>query len=331
MGSILSFPILCLANLGVYLKVTRAIHVGWSSEERLRHVLVNGDDMVYSAPKYLWEEHVGIGQSVGLKMSVGKAYHHKTYLNVNSTSIHCCLDSSNDHHALGQLTPYQIDYLNSGLYIGQHKVQGGSEDSTRISISPNTDGNLEGGEVIWKDSVAKYACAHLGQDPRKGFVENLNTLLQGSRPGKQVPLLKMYLHRNRESIAYECLARRFDGEDPTFFSRNLFIPKSLGGMGCVAPTGWKTRVTATDRYRAAWIMSKFACRRTTQLPLPGVEATSIDGMCAVPWIQEQVERDVPVIRYRTAYDGVRVNLRFLKIRQVICGFIPYWGRTACAA
>jgi hypothetical protein len=114
MGSILSFPILCIANYGLYLNVTKELHQGWSDEERQNHCLINGDDQVYAAPVHLWTDHIEKGKKVGLEMTVGKAYHHPRYANANSTSIDC---------PMGSIHPYQVTYLNTGLLRGISKVR----------------------------------------------------------------------------------------------------------------------------------------------------------------------------------------------------------------
>ncbi len=175
MGSILSFPILCLANLGVYLRVMSDTQRGWSDASRLKHVLVNGDDMVYAGPSELWPVHAKISDKVGLKMSVGKAYVHDEYLNVNSTSVSCKISlptypyvdpdaypsvSPNYHGDVrytrqewikGSVrnsrvcsTPWVIPYLNAGLFFGQHKVQGehGPSDGNHHEFSGGIVANL---------------------------------------------------------------------------------------------------------------------------------------------------------------------------------------------
>ena len=120
MGSILSFPILCLANLGLYLTAIR--DDTRSLRKKLQGVLVNGDDMLYVAKSSRWTTHVELGSRVGLSMSPGKAYHHPVYANANSACYH--YDLSNERS-----TPYAIPFLNSGLYFGQSKVMGGDDYS----------------------------------------------------------------------------------------------------------------------------------------------------------------------------------------------------------
>lgn len=127
MGSILSFPILCLANLGLYLANiaddTRPL------KDKLAGVLVNGDDMLYVAKHSMWDSHVAIGNKVGLTMSPGKAYAHSVYANANSACFHYNLYDD-------RATPFSIPFLNSGLYFGQNKVLGGDDhDVTQSKTS----------------------------------------------------------------------------------------------------------------------------------------------------------------------------------------------------
>jgi hypothetical protein len=149
MGSPLSFPILCLANLGLYLEVIKDDKRPLS--EKLAGVLVNGDDMLYVAPESLWERHVQTGRKVGLEMTPGKAYKHKVFANANSTCFHYDLDIEGS-------TPWQIDFLNTGLLFGQNKV-----------LQKDTGVDAE------------------GQHHR---VPVINQLLKGALPGKERSLLR---------------------------------------------------------------------------------------------------------------------------------------------
>jgi len=198
MGSILSFPILCLANLGLYLAAISDDQR--PLREKLAGVLVNGDDMLYVARRSRWETHVALGARVGLSMSPGKAYHHPVYANANSACFHFDLESARS-------TPWSIPFLNTGLYFGQSKVMGG-------------------------DDV----------DMDQSLTSTIPKLLQGALPGRQCDLLKQFLSRHSKEIAAECRGR------------NLFISKTLGGMGVPLVPGWKTdftleqRLVATERW-----------------------------------------------------------------------------------
>jgi len=78
MGSLLSFPLLCLLN------DCTARSVGLSSYQ----YLINGDDILMRAPRSVypqWKEKV---RSYGLSLSLGKNYVHPDYGTVNSQLIH---------------------------------------------------------------------------------------------------------------------------------------------------------------------------------------------------------------------------------------------------
>jgi hypothetical protein len=241
MGSTLSFPILCLANLGVYLLTTQAHQQGWSHEERLRHVLINGDDMLYRAPRSLWEDHIRVGKAVGLNMSVGKAYHHHTYANVNSISVHYSMADG--------VTPWQIDFLNTGLIVDQHKVMGQTDNASGKARSTLLiDQNLE------DEEYKKYSCA-----------TNLNVILRGCLPGKQARVAAQFLKLHKEKIELETRAKirlpariawRHRVPKVQFISRNIFIPIDLGGLGVDPPVGFKFRITRVQRMLAAMKLSQ---------------------------------------------------------------------------
>lgn len=235
MGSILSFVILCVSNFGLYLDVTRDLQASWSLEERERAVLVNGDDMLYLAPKSYFYKHIEIGKKVGLEMTVGKAYHHIRYTNVNSTCVDCPIGGS----------PYQINFLNTGLFYGQHKVM------ARVG-------------------------AEEAETTRPGLVSVLPKVLEGSLPGRGAKLLAHWFNSHAwNEINRDLLVLL---KDRTVHYRNIFIPIALGGMGVDAPLGWKFKVTNKDRRFAEMLVGDTIDHCTTFLPAPGPLATSISTM-----------------------------------------------------
>jgi len=272
MGSILSFPILCLANLGVYLLSTQSLHRNWTHGERLGHVLINGDDMVYAAHPSFWQTHVEVGRKVGLTMSVGKAYRHPSYANINSTSVHYDLRQFPLGLARRDLryepTPWQIGYLNAGLFFGQHKVQ--EREGPAESGSEDVDSCAEALEL---------ASAHLGQDPSNGLVSNLPCVLSGALPGKQSELLKRFLNYHGSRIDDETFCAVKRNGRWQHHHRNLFLPLSVGGMGVLAPPGFDFKVSHSDRHLASHALT-LPYLRTTQFPLPGLnleDAVEFDG------------------------------------------------------
>jgi len=276
MGSILSFPILCLANLGVYLKVTQFSQRHWSDHDRLNHVLINGDDMVYSANDSLWDYHVDIARKVGLEMSVGKAYRHYEYANINSVSTHYSLRDDN-------AIPWRIDYLNTGLFYGQHKVQ---SKGSKASVEPYCR-DERGHDLYLKHVEGQYqlAQAHLGQDPSKGLVVNLNTLLEGCLPGRQDHILLKFISVHRNEINMECSGVITHQSKRSVIQRNLFLPLSSGGMGVTPPIGWKFKITKIDRNIAYGLRKCCTADKSSQHPLPGYPLNDVETVKTVPWVK----------------------------------------------
>jgi len=279
MGSILSFPILCLANLGLYLLVTQEMQKGWTHKERLRHVLINGDDMLYAAPVELWNRHVSLGRDVGLTMSVGKAYHHPIYANVNSTSVHYRLNKPDD-------LPKQIDFLNTGLFFGMHKVQ----QRVDGEAAGNSDTEQKLAEFFpdhLLDERTRYLLKHVPHNP--GVISSIGDTLKGSLSKQVNRLLTEYLELHSEEIERASLSlvkyERGGRTKVSLLKRNLFIPESFGGMGVQRPEGFRSKKSAFEKR-----IARFLCSRsmrdsfvTFQKPLPGRPVP--DMTVTAPWVR----------------------------------------------
>jgi len=169
MGSILSFPILCLANLGLYLTVRKRLRPKASLKDLLAAVRINGDDMLYIGTEAEWELHKQLGRQVGLEMSPGKAYIHSRYANINSVSVVMDLREANP-------TPEIIPFLNVGLMVGNHKVLGrvgGDEEETKLSP----------------------------------YISVINEVVRGAWKGKQPDVFKQYIAMHRSEIKNEARGR----------------------------------------------------------------------------------------------------------------------------
>jgi hypothetical protein len=225
MGSILSFPVLCLANMGVYLDVTKEYQSDWNYYDRTSSVWINGDDQLYAAPPILWGTHAAVSNAVGLELSIGKAYIHPTYLNINSQSV---------HHAYGS-TPKHIDYLNTGLFFGQSKVMKTLDESstsvkdTTTNLNRLLSGSLPGRQHILLAKFLKL----IGQDNldkektryyyRRQFMGDRVKMVQGSH---------MKVRRS--------------------FVQDLFLPISQGGCGVLRPLRFVTRRAKRIQKRVAF-------------------------------------------------------------------------------
>jgi hypothetical protein len=170
MGSPLSFPILCIANLGLYLVSIKDDPRTLS--EKCSGVLINGDDMAYVAPVSVWDTHVSIGNEVGLSMTPGKAYRHRQFVNLNSVCFHYSLDEIERGM---NVTPWQIDFFNTGLFYGQNKV-------------------LQKDTTLDAESLTHRAPV-------------IPVLLKGALPGRQHDVLRRYLRRWKSDLSEELQGR----------------------------------------------------------------------------------------------------------------------------
>ena len=223
-------------------------------------VLINGDDILYRASIPETNRHAANGKAVGLSMSVGKTYAHKRYANVNSTSIDFVMGG--DHPG----TPCQIDFLNTGLFFGQHKVMG------RVGAE------VEEGSKTPTCSV-------------------IDTFLSGALPGRQSELLGDYLKQNASVIREETRGR------------NLFIAKSLGGMGVRLPVGFRLRATIGQMQLAGMLY------RLTDNPMVAIQpydrkvyrtvASKIEPW--VPMVSSPKELRDLTSKFRRDYNRIRKN------------------------
>jgi hypothetical protein len=200
MGSILSFPVLCLANLALYLVVRATTRPEASVSDLLKAVLINGDDMIYIGTEREWELHTEIGRHIGLAMSPGKAYIHRKYANINSVSVHYDLDQENS-------SPRVIGFLNVGLFFGNHKVMGkvGSDDVSTSSPVSSVINEVVSGAWIGKQVEVLSSYLALHRDALRKEARGRNLFLPVSSGGMgvdAVPGFEFFIsERQREWIA----------------------------------------------------------------------------------------------------------------------------------
>jgi len=136
MGSIISFPFLCIANAAL---CRWAMEIADGKQYRLQDVAsynshvplaplrINGDDCVFSGDEFnirhCWET---IGNFLGLSSSIGKTYFSKEFCVINSVLYDF---KRYDSMFLGK-TGYFVErpYINLGLLFGQAKTNFGNSD-----------------------------------------------------------------------------------------------------------------------------------------------------------------------------------------------------------
>jgi hypothetical protein len=114
MGSPLSFPILCAANLLAYWCSLEEYSGRTFGVEELP-VIINGDDILFRADDVfymIWKRWVRV---VGFELSLGKNYIHKELLTINS-QFYVYKSGIDQFKKLG--------YMNPGLLTGQSKITG---------------------------------------------------------------------------------------------------------------------------------------------------------------------------------------------------------------
>jgi hypothetical protein len=112
MGSILSFPILCIINLLGYWLAQDAAVGSHTNLQDLR-VLINGDDILFPSDQSLYDHWLEKINLLGFTLSVGKNYTHSKLCTVNSQ----CFRYMNE-----EFVP--IHFFNTGLLTGQSKHTG---------------------------------------------------------------------------------------------------------------------------------------------------------------------------------------------------------------
>lgn len=117
MGSVLSFPILCIINLCAYWYAMEE-YLGSTIDPVDLPVYVNGDDILFPCNDQfyeVWKEKVF---AAGFDLSIGKNYIHSNFFTMNSILFH-------ENRVTGEITRY--GFLNVGLLTGKAKTTGRQE------------------------------------------------------------------------------------------------------------------------------------------------------------------------------------------------------------
>jgi len=129
MGSITSFPVLCLINAAMS---RWAMEVDQNRVISLRDssLCINGDDVLFKCTDFGLEVWSRLTSFVGLTPSIGKSYFSRYYLNINSTGF--VRDESRNNYIRGERvefrsTPFHpVQYVNTGLLKSRKRSEGGS-------------------------------------------------------------------------------------------------------------------------------------------------------------------------------------------------------------
>lgn len=137
MGSLTSFPLLCLYVLGIHVLNLRRCGDNRKLHLIINGVLINGDDRLTVSSVQVEENFDLTCREYGMKLSPGKAYWNQTFANMNSQSYCYRLGKPTDKlFGKGTPSPLYIPYLNMGIYMDKRKTEskndGKPENATRL-------------------------------------------------------------------------------------------------------------------------------------------------------------------------------------------------------
>jgi hypothetical protein len=144
MGSILSFPILCIANFACVLMASRRMPPEEFGSDFVKKSFlynlsrgmcqINGDDILFPVSGVRMYNHWSSFLKVfGFEKSLGKNWLHSRFFTINSELYSVSRDSSKASTFRSEIRSTswtKIEYFAAGLLTGQHKVVGRSEGRT---------------------------------------------------------------------------------------------------------------------------------------------------------------------------------------------------------
>jgi len=116
MGSIVSFPILCVVNAAVC-RMSMEVGLGKPCSLDQIPLLINGDDALLRCDNSVMHAWKNLSHLAGLEPSVGKVYFSDSYMNINSTSYSFTEDEESQ-----SITEHK--YVNMGLVKGLSRSEG---------------------------------------------------------------------------------------------------------------------------------------------------------------------------------------------------------------
>lgn len=146
MGSIISFPLLCIANAAV---------CRWALEiERKRSLslsdlplAINGDDAIMRISEIGRQAWITISSYCGLAPSVGKVYYSKYFLNINSTTYNFHSEGWEGHRIMGHDNVIRnyilhfelVKYVNLGLLYNLQRSGTNTESGGLMSVGKSEE------------------------------------------------------------------------------------------------------------------------------------------------------------------------------------------------
>jgi len=292
MGSVVSFPVLCIAN---------AAMCRWSIEVAFQKVLslkqttlmINGDDCAFRTTKLglqVWKEITSFG---GLSPSVGKFFASRSFVQINSTNfirLEVPLFAEDPVTGKRREMPFsQTPYVNLGLLYGLKRS----------------------GEVVGVDSVVSDTSS-LGS--------RASELLKCCPPELTMNLYKIFLLHHKKVLQHVSPSHKAPGI--TSGSRSVrmqgttvpwYMPESWGGVGLPIIQGTKHVPTDLDRRVAARLQERPDQFPVSRPPVDAMWTTHKNILKRLPEGQlSSAPHDVEV--YNRVYRGLAVEQLFQNVQ-----------------
>lgn len=251
MGSVLSFPILCILNLFTYTQslapdVRKLVYSGRISLKKLA-TLINGDDILFKADpnQYLrWLEGV---KSIGFTLSLGKNFIHPRFFTVNSLPLeYNLLPAPVTSSRTGGRVLWTADTTRSGSLILPNPLAWADLDelpdwALKKSHLFQMHGYLNVGLLLGVSKAVDERGRH--------ELTPLSTWYDWAVTGAMdtVRAHALFLHYHKEELRRQ-----------TRFGRhtlNLFAHPLLGGLGFKVPEGVVPRFSEPQRHLAARLLA----------------------------------------------------------------------------
>jgi len=232
MGSIVSFPILCIINATV-MKRAREHSVWRPLTLKTANVIVNGDDCLARLTPLAFQAWKVLGKSIGLSESVGKTYFSNRFCNINSARFLVVPDYC-------QLIQRSIPRPEGGLKV--RWVRGGPplwlEHRPYVNM-----GLCLGLKRSTKGSTEKVTASDLGTGDSFGAIAH--ELVRTCPVSERERAMKLFINHNWETLKQT--------------HRPWFLPEHLGGLGL--PSFGSFEPTKKDLRVAAVIFNHFPMPR----------------------------------------------------------------------
>lgn len=184
MGSITSFPVLCIANAAM---CRWAIEVAENRVYTLQDskLMINGDDCGLRSKQSVYEHWRKITTFVGLNESLGKTYRSREFIDINSTSFRRVEPRKISYKRADGTTvnrdcPFeQVKYVNAGLLLGMKRSQGG------IGLNDQSDPRNTVG--VRAHELIRLCPEHLHTKVMRSFINTHRELLDTARLPWYIP------------------------------------------------------------------------------------------------------------------------------------------------